>query len=410
MLDHTKKDARNILLTGATGVMGGRILLEILNTTDDNVYCLTREENQQQALSRLEEFLFVYDQEKQRQYATQRIIPIFGDVSKKRLGLTKDLYNELAGKIDSVIHCAANVNLVAAYNKIAPVNVQGTQNVIDFCLQSNVPILYASSFSMVGDHLYQEGFILHETDLDVGQKFDDMDYERSKFEAEKAVHSAGKKGLKWVIVRPGNIWGDSHNGNYPLLQTKVKGLYYEMIKALVETGLTFTSEEDFDITPVDYVAQASLYAILNIEKFNGKTLNLTNPNPITFNEIVAILREFGYRINTINNNDYMEALSQNSMYRNGQPYRSVFTDLLGLFYSGIELNERAKYATQLTTELLSGSGIQCAPSDSQLLFRYFNYLIECGFIASPQQQGEGAEIREVSARGGYLEQLFDADL
>ncbi|MGJ0625845.1 thioester reductase domain-containing protein [Xenorhabdus bovienii] len=410
MLDHTKKDARNILLTGATGVMGGRILLEILNTTDANVYCLTREENQQQALSRLEEFLFVYDQEKQRQYATQRIIPIFGDVSKKRLGLTKDLYNELAGKIDSVIHCAANVNLVAAYSKIAPVNVQGTQNVIDFCLQGNMPMLYASSFSMVGDHLYQEGFILHETDLDVGQKFDDMDYERSKFEAEKAVHSAGKKGLKWVIVRPGNIWGDSHNGNYPLLQTKVKGLYYEMIKALVETGLTFTSEEDFDITPVDYVAEASLYAILNIEKFNGKTLNLTNPNPITFNEIVAILREFGYRINTINNNDYMEALSQNSMYRNGQPYRSVFTDLLGLFYSGIELNERAKYATQLTTELLSGSGIQCAPSDSQLLFRYFNYLIECEFIASPQQQGEGAEIREVSARGGYLEQLFDADL
>ncbi|MGJ0638604.1 thioester reductase domain-containing protein [Xenorhabdus bovienii] len=410
MLDHTKKDARNILLTGATGVMGGRILLEILNTTDANVYCLTREENQQQALSRLEEFLFVYDQEKQHQYATQRIIPIFGDVSKKRLGLTKDLYNELAGKIDSVIHCAANVNLVAAYSKIAPVNVQGTQNVIDFCLQGNMPMLYASSFSMVGDHLYQEGFILHETDLDVGQKFDDMDYERSKFEAEKAVHSAGKKGLKWVIVRPGNIWGDSHNGNYPLLQTKVKGLYYEMIKALVETGLTFTSEEDFDITPVDYVAEASLYAILNIEKFNGKTLNLTNPNPITFNEIVAILREFGYRINTINNNDYMEALSQNSMYRNGQPYRSVFTDLLGLFYSGIELNERAKYATQLTTELLSGSGIQCAPSDSQLLFRYFNYLIECEFIASPQQQGEGAEIREVSARGGYLEQLFDADL
>ncbi|CDH34289.1 thioester reductase domain-containing protein [Xenorhabdus bovienii] len=410
MLDHTKKDARNILLTGATGVMGGRILLEILNTTDANVYCLTREENQQQALSRLEEFLFVYDQEKQRQYATQRIIPIFGDVSKKRLGLTKDLYNELAGKIDSVIHCAANVNLVAAYSKLAPVNVQGTQNVIDFCLQGNMPILYASSFSMVGDHLYQEGFVLHETDLDVGQKFDDMDYERSKFEAEKAVHSAGKKGLKWVIVRPGNIWGDSHNGNYPLLQTKVKGLYYEMVKALVETGLTFTSEEDFDITPVDYVAKASLYAILNIEKFNGKTLNLTNPNPITFNEIVAILREFGYRINTINNNDYMEALSQNSMYRNGQPYRSVFTDLLGLFYSGIELNERAKYATQLTTELLSGSGIQCAASDSQLLFRYFNYLIECGFIASPQQQGEGAEIREVSARGGYLEQLFDADL
>lgn len=410
MFDHNKKDVSSILLTGATGVMGGRILLEILTTTDIEVYCLIRAENSQQAIERLKGILFAYDQEKQSENTHHRIIPVLGDVSKKRLGLTQELYCELADKVDRVIHCAANVSLVASYKKIAPVNVQGTQNVIDFCLQGNVAMLYASSFSMAGDCLYKDGFVLHETDLDVGQRFDDMDYERSKFESEKIIHSAGKKGLKWVIVRPGNIWGESTNGRYPLAHTKVKGIYYEMVKALVETGLTFNAQDDFDITPVDYVAEASLYAIFNIEKFNGKTLNLTNPNPITFNDIVSFLRDFGYRIDTINMSDYMEALAQNRLYRYGQPYRSVFTDLLGLFYSGMELTEKAKYSTQLTTELLSGSGIQCPLSDRTLLFHYFNYLIECEFIAPPQQQGERAEIREASVRGSYLEQLFDADL
>ncbi|MDX7990075.1 thioester reductase domain-containing protein [Xenorhabdus littoralis] len=409
MLDHTRKDIKNIFITGATGVMGGRVLFEILATTDTNIYCLIRAENDQQALERLEGFLFTYDKEQQCRNMIHRIIPVLGDVAKKNFGLTQELYSELTGKIDRVIHCAARTNLVASYGRLAPVNVQGTHHVIDFCLQGDIPMLYTSSFSVVGEHLYKN-FVMHETDLNVGQRFDDMDYERTKFESEQAVHKAGKKGLKWVIVRPGNIWGDSTDGSYPLKITNVRGIYYEMLRALVETGLTFSSVEDFDITPVDFVAKASLYAILNIEKFQGKTLHLVNPNPITFNDIIVTLREFGYRIETIDNDLYMESLAQSCLYLNGQPYRSVFTDLLALAHDGLELNEKAKYATEITTDLLRESGLQCAPSDKKLLFCYFNYLIECGFIPSPQQQGEKGEIKLLSAMGGFLEQLFDADL
>ncbi|PHM58471.1 SDR family oxidoreductase [Xenorhabdus sp. KK7.4] len=410
MLNNTQKDIKNILVTGATGVMGGRVLLEILMTTDANVYCLTRAENNQQALMRLEDFLFTYDPEKRSRDSLHRIIPVLGDITENNLGLTEPFYSELAGKIDRVIHCAAWTNLVASYSRLAAVNVTGTGHVIEFCLRGDIPMLYTSSFSIVGENLYRDGFVMHETDLDVGQRFDDMDYERTKFEAEQAVHRAGEKGLRWVIVRPGNIWGDSANGNYPLRNTRVKGLYYEMVRALVETGLTFSATDDFDITPVDYIAQASLYAILNIGKFNGKTLHLTTPNPIKYNDIVAFLREFGYRIETIKNEVYMEALAQSCLYLNGQPYRSVFTDLLALVHGGGEMNETAKYATEITTDLLSGSGIQCPPSDKKLLSCYVNYLIENNFIPSPQQQGEQAEIRSLSAGSGYMENLFDADL
>ncbi|PHM49885.1 SDR family oxidoreductase [Xenorhabdus miraniensis] len=396
MLNSGNKDIRNILLTGATGVLGGRILLEMLTTTGANIYCLMREADEQQALSRIKNILFVYDQEKKSHLFTHRIIPVLGDVSKKRLGLTKEIYHELIEKTDRVVHCAANVKLLASYGTLAPVNVQGTHNIIEFCLQGDIPLLYTSSFSMIGDRLFQDGFVLHETDLDVGQRFRDMDYERTKFESEKAVHSAGKQGLKWVIVRPGNIWGDSCNGGYPLYQTKVKGLYYEIIKSLVETGFTINSDEDFDISPVDYVAKASLYAIFNIQLFDHKTLNLTNPNPTTYNQIVSYLRAFGYRIQHIDNTEYLKALSQNRIYRHGKPYRSVFTDILGAFYREGVVSERAKYATQLTTDLLNGSGIKCTESNYELFSLYFNYLIEFEFIPAPQQQGEQAEIREGS--------------
>ncbi|WP_086953266.1 thioester reductase domain-containing protein [Xenorhabdus innexi] len=410
MLQYTNKSIRNILITGATGVMGGRILLEILTTTDANVYCLIRAENNQQARERLEGFLFTYDKEQQCRDSVQRIIPVLGDITETNLGLTEDIYSELTANIDRVIHCAALTNLVASYSRLAAVNVTGTQHVIEFCLRGDIPMLYTSSFSMVGDFLYRKGFVLHETDLDVGQRFDDMDYERTKFESEQVVHRAGERGLKWVIVRPGNIWGDSTDGSYPLRNARVKGIYYEMIRALVETGLTFSSTEDFDISPVDYVAKASLYAICDIEKFNGTTLHLTTPNPLTFNGITSLLREFGYRIETIDNDTYMEALAQSCLYLNGQPYRSVFTDILALVHNSLEMSESAKFATEITANLLSGSGIQCPPSDKKLLFCYFNYLIESGFIPPPQQQGEKAEIRKLSAQSGYMESLFDADL
>ncbi|MGD8204456.1 thioester reductase domain-containing protein [Pantoea sp. FN0305] len=404
------QQVKNILLTGATGVLGSRILLEILLQSDACVYCLVRAADPQQAMARLEQLLYTYDPQQQCREQLWRVIPLLGDITQPQLGLEASVYQELATGIERVIHCAANVSLVASYGKIAPVNVGGTRNLIALCLEDDVPLLYTSSFSIVGDKLYQEGFTLQETDLDVGQSFKDMDYERSKFEAEQAVHQAGKQGLRWVITRPGNIWGDSVTGRYPLVETRVKGIYYEMIKALVETGLTFSSREDFDITPVDYVARASLHAILEIDTFHGATLNLTNPAPVTYDDIVEFLRLYGYRINTLINSDYFEALTENRIWLQGKPYRSTFTDLLALFYCGSEISEKARYGTQLTRQLLADAGIVCAPCDRELLFRYFSYLTESGFVVAPESQGAAAEVREIVRQGGFLEQLYDADL
>lgn len=64
----------------------------------------------------------------------------------------------------------------------------------------------------------------------------------------------------------------------------------------------------------------------------------------------------------------------------------------------------------MTRRWLAGSGIACAACDHPLLFRYFNYLIEAGFIVPPEQQRERATIVEHTRQSSFLEQLFDADL
>ncbi|OQS40295.1 thioester reductase [Chromobacterium haemolyticum] len=406
-----KTSVKNIVLTGPTGVLGGRLLQEILATTDANVYCVVRAENKDAARARIEDVLYCYDEGRKLSTEAWRIIPVLGDISQPMLGLDASAYRDLAHLADLVLHCAANVSLVASYNKIAPVNVGGTANLIELCLAGKAPLVFTSSFSMVGDKLYQPDFVLRETDLDVGQGFVNMDYERSKFTAERMVHEAGERGLDWVIVRPGNIWGDSRTGCYPLKQTKVKGIYYEMLKSLVETGLTFASDEAFDISPVDYVAQATLFAAMNLQSSNRRTYNLTNPRPISYDGIVARLRDYGYTLRDVPSKDYFEALQEGRMHRGGTGYRSTFTDLMAIFYDGSDCKEHAKYDTSEIQELLANTDIRCPDSDQALFGRYLDYACKVGFLNAPSAQTPLAEIkRQTSMAGGYMESLYDADL
>lgn len=399
----------NILLTGATGVMGGRLLQEILSLTQAQVYCLIRADNPAEAKRRIEEVLFCYDERRELASQTWRIVPVLGDVAKPRLGLEESVWRELAQSIDLVLHCAASVNLVSSYAKIAPVNVGGTKNIAQLCLAAGTPLLYASSFSVLGDKLYQE-ITLHEDDLDIGQRFPEMDYERSKFESEKALHEFGKHGLDFVIVRPGNIWGDSRTGCYPLFQTRVKGLYYEAIRSLVETGLTFASNEDFDITPVDYVARASLHIALHWRSHNRRTFQLVNPEPISWDVIAAQVRDYGYTVRDLPRQSYFDALKEGRILRGGKAYRSTFTDLLSVFGDSDYIRDLAKYATVNARAALAGTDIECHPCDGALMARYLDYAVAQRFLPSPQDRAPLAEVSVATVRGGFMEQLYDADL
>lgn len=406
---HDKTSVENILLTGATGVLGARILCELLRSTDSYIYCLSRAKSHKDALAAIEKVLFVYDSARELVGETWRIIPMLGDVIKPRFGLEQRDYDDLANSIELVFHCAANVSLIASYEKLHPTNVEGTQRVVDFCLTNNAPLLYVSSFSVIGNQLYHEA-VLMEDDLDIGQGFEEFNYERSKFEAEKLIRQAGiDQGLNWATVRPGNIWGDSETGEYPLFETKVKGIYYEMIKALVETGYSFSSNEDFDISPVDYVAKASLYIAFNIHQTNRNTYNLTNPSPGTYNDIVAHLKKYNFTIRIIDNEEYFEALYEERIKRDGKPYRSLFTDLMSMMASeGLE--ELAKYDTSQAQALLEPVGIKCPASDFKLMKTYLNYSVKHDWINGPDRQTPLAEINEEIERKVFMQHLYDEDL
>lgn len=374
-----------VFLTGATGVLGGRLLLELLMSTTAKIYCLSRDDKEEVATARIEKILQIYSLNKDI-YARykSRIVTVQGDLVKPYLGLKPDIYKALVQQVDLVIHSAANVKLFSSYKHLKPINIDGTDRIIRFCLSGDIPLIYISTFAVLGEAVYKEKFVFYESDLDIGQTFKNLDYARTKFEAEILVHNAGRTKLKWLIVRPGEIFGDSQTGGYPLGSTTVQGLFYEIFKSIIETGYSPFSEENFDISPVDYVAKATLHLAATPDAY-GKTFHLVNPVHKYYYEIMNLLIEYGYKIRMLPLFELIKICKENKMLRGGKVYSSLFTNMMA-FVPEPELYETARYDTSTAFRFLQRPGIVCPEVNIDLITVYLDYCVEAGYLPSPGHQ------------------------
>jgi thioester reductase-like protein len=385
----------SVFLTGATGVLGGRVLYELLRSTDATIHCLVRARNDELAKERLANALQIYDVADEFSAAlNDRVKPVIGDVSLPRLGLDSRTYHKVLTGLDCVLHIAANVNLIDTPRSLERINVGGTAQMIELCLEADLPLVYASSYSVAGMSAFQPELVFRESDLDVGQDFATMNYQRSKFAAEKLIHAAGNKGLRWVITRPGNIFGDSVTGAYPLTSPTVTGIYYDIIRTVTMTGLAMFKPDHLDITPVDYVAEAIVALIFEPGAF-GKTFHLVNPDVKAFYEVVNLLIDYGYRIRFLPLGEYVELFRNRRVLHQGKAYSSFFT-AMARHYETYFADDRffygAKFDISNVRSILEPKGVMCPKINLDLLSSYLEYCIAADYLPSPANQGNLAEV------------------
>lgn len=184
-----------ILITGATGFLGSHLLMTLL---DQDEFVVVR------ALFR--------DQQSIRK--TAQFFDYFGKSSKfNRVEWIKaDILDipTLAAAftgITHVYHCAALVSFDPSdEEKLRKTNIEGTTNVVNFCLDFNVKkFLYVSSIAALGDLLPNEKVILETSEWN--PEISHSDYAISKFGAEMEVWRAQQEGLDVVVINPGVILG-----------------------------------------------------------------------------------------------------------------------------------------------------------------------------------------------------------
>ncbi|XP_029997023.1 3 beta-hydroxysteroid dehydrogenase type 7-like [Sphaeramia orbicularis] len=141
-----------------------------------------------------------------------KVVVIQGDISDYSSVL------EVSRGVDVVIHTAS---LVDVWHRIPEsliysVNVSGTENVINACVENSIQsLVYTSSTSVIGPNMNGDPFIRGNEDSPYLVKHT-MPYPKSKAKAEKLVLEAngtkvkGGQSLHTCSLRPTGIYGEGH--------------------------------------------------------------------------------------------------------------------------------------------------------------------------------------------------------
>ena len=234
-----------ILLTGATGLVGGELLPRLLRAAPSaTVYCLVRARDAA-ALERRAADLVA--DPRLPPGAAARIRVIAGDTRAPDLGLG-ERRRALRAEIRSVVHTAASTRFDLELEDARAQNVAGTRHVAAFAREAGAHLHHVSTAYVAGDRSGVFGV----RDSDARPPFHNT-YEESKWEAEQLVRASGGE-LRATVYRPSIIVGDSRSGRTPHFR-----VLYDPFKWVIygKTNiLPCRPEVRMDVVPVDYVCDA----------------------------------------------------------------------------------------------------------------------------------------------------------
>ncbi len=184
-----------ILVTGGTGLVGSHLL-----------YSLTKENDTIKAIYRSEEKL-----EKVKNvfsFYTDDFLALFNKIQWIKADITDvpSLYNVFDVSITHVYHCAAIVSFDRKdYYKMRKTNIEGTANIVNFCIEYNIKKLcHVSSIATLGDAI---GGKMVSEENEWNDQEANHGYAITKYGAEMEVWRASQENVDMVIVNPGVILG-----------------------------------------------------------------------------------------------------------------------------------------------------------------------------------------------------------
>ncbi|MEN9611703.1 MAG: hypothetical protein RLZZ628_2517 [Bacteroidota bacterium] len=252
-----------ILITGATGFVGGRFLEAFGQQYGvENVVGTGRNP---------EQILF---------WNTKGVKIEQGDLANK--SFTDELLRK--GQFEVVVHVAAKSSPWGSYDSFYQSNVVATRHLLDAAAETGVKkFIFISTPSVYFNFSHRFGV----------RESDPMDYPfvnnytKTKYESECLVRQyAEEKGLFTVILRPRAIVGRGDT----VIAPRVLNAYQQGKLKIIGDGKNIA-----DFTSVANLAQAALLATRAGERCNGQIFNITDGNPQPIWKIVDfILKEMKF--------------------------------------------------------------------------------------------------------------------
>jgi NAD(P)-dependent dehydrogenase (short-subunit alcohol dehydrogenase family) len=354
-------------VTGATGFIGKRLVKALLARRGSTVYFLVRPGSEGKVAGLLADW----------GTTRARAIPVTGDLTGKKLGVSAEDIKALKGQIDAVYHLAAVYDLSADEESQVRVNVEGTRNLVEFAKAIDAGhVHHVSSIAAAG--LYEGVF--REDMFDEAEGLDHP-YFMTKHESEKIVRKECK--VPWTVYRPAMVVGDSTTGE----MDKIDGPYYffkliQRMRQILPPWFPSIGLEGgrVNIVPVDFVVKA-LDHISHLKTDNaGKCYHLVDPVGYRVGDVLDIFSKAAHapKMNVFVNaallgfipksvKKGMMALAPVRRIRN-----AVMKDLALPEDMLTFVNYPTRFDCRETVAALKGSGIEC-PNLNDYAWRLWDY-------------------------------------
>ena len=353
-------------VTGATGFIGKRLVKKLLERKGSVVHFLIRPSSESKVAD-LREFWGV---------SAARVVPVFGDLTAKKLGVSADDIKALKGQIDHFYHLAAVYDLEADAESQIAVNIDGTRNTVELAKAIGAKHFHhVSSIAAAG--LYEGVF--REDMFDEAENIEHP-YFMTKHESEKIVRTECK--VPWSVYRPALVVGDSRTGE----MDKIDGPYYffkliQRMRQILPPWMPSVGLEGgrINIVPVDFVVDA-LDHISHHKRASGQCFHLVDPMGYRVGDVLDILSRAAHapKMNLFINAALMGFIPKSvkkglmALAPVRRVYRAIMQDL-GLPEDMMNfVNYPTRFDCRDTLAALKGSGIEC-PNLKDYAWRLWDY-------------------------------------
>jgi len=295
------RDARDVLLTGATGFLGAYLLRALLDETHADVHCAVRAPVHSSGKARVLDNLAEYGLA--RPGDDSRIHVVRADLAEPMLGRTSREFSSLAARVDAIYHCGATVNWVFGYEELRNVNVLGTRELLRVACAGGKPFHFVSSISVC--HSTSAPRVVDET-LDTLTTLDGvhLGYAQSKCVAEALVRQAAERGLPTTILRPSLVTGEVHSG-----RSNADDLTSRFVAGCISMGAAPDLDWRMDCVPVDDAAR-SIVRLTLAHDVGLDVCHLVARRPRHWRECVLWMRLAGYEIELVPYREWLARLSR----------------------------------------------------------------------------------------------------
>ena len=364
----SQHDSQFVLLTGSTGFVGHRLLVELLR--EGRRCAVTLRSPIERSISALANLLSDFDVDVREAIARELIVPIECDL---RDGLPR-----LQGvMIGTVAHAAASTRFDAdATGEPANTNVVGTRRLLEWCAAADISDFHLVS-SAYACGRWPRWAEVPETFHNQPTSFHN-DYEASKWEAEQACRAwaTAVERRNATIYRPSVVVGEFNSGRatkfdafyVPVRATEVLSRVFarpgDARRWAVPLRIKGRPRDCQNIVPVDFVA-SMIARLLADPTARGRVYHLTHPTPPTNAQIkVALEEHFRLGGGRFVEPEALECAALNE-------YERLFADVS----RPVEhyLVDTPHFARSNTAAAERAFGVHCPAFDANALRRLFSY-------------------------------------